>query len=115
MNINKKVLVSSYNYLLTLKPFSSWGLLPANCIKFGLKTKVDCVAHFAVIENDKFEIAVNNKRISHLSILLECLAHEMVHQAVTLLHPNEVKEHGPHFIRLSKIVSKELGYDPLYF
>src|SRR3990167_2062929 len=120
MNLSPDILRATYAYLRALPPFSRWRLPKAEEMKSSVRGSRDEVTigrHQAPIKgsSDCHEIRVSRRKISHTANLIQTMAHEIVHVAVDIHHPEDRSSNGANFKRRAAQVCKIHGFDELYF
>jgi len=110
-----------YTMLLHLPPFVRWGLPHPDRIKFCILDKADHLDSYARYDKTgtgKHIIAVNPHLTLSLLLLIENVAHEMVHLKQDMKGRRPYKatnQHNKEFFRMVRLVCRDLGLDPQRF
>lgn len=111
LKLTPERLASVYTMLLAWPPFNRWNLPKTDEVKFRvLRTK-----HWDAdwwIEGGKHHVRVSEGRASHLTTIVQAMAHEMIH---VKQHGDgsETKgvEHNADFQRIAQNLCKQYGWD----
>ena len=113
------MLRACYDFLRTTPPFCfrGWGLPPGDEVEFAVNiTRRWMGVHTNTRWRKDHFIGISTTRVSHVSTLVETMAHEMDH-AVQLENggwtPNA--EHNQDFYRRARIICRYHGWDPKAF
>ena len=118
MRVTPEILREAYRFFLYTPPFSRYKLPPADGVEFRSVCKSDRRGQFRSWgrePNIHYEIGVTDRFCEHLNIMLEIVAHEMVHLIIDIHYPKERGEHGVNFQRVAQKTAKYFGYDPKAF
>lgn len=117
MKLTPEILEASYDFLRATPPFRGWRLPKGEDVTFNVtKTRGTLGSYTRYIRTDRHIINISGARISHPELLINVMAHEMVHLVLGVRKtetPNT--EHSAEFRRLARIVCKHHGFDPLDF
>ncbi len=117
MKLTPEILEAVYDFLRATPPFRGWKLPKGEDVIFHVtKTRGTLGSYTRYIRTDRHIINISGARISHTALLACVMAHEMVHLNLGVRKaetPNT--EHSAEFRRLSKIVCRHHGFDPLDF
>lgn len=109
LRLTPDILRAAYDYLRETRPFCNWNLPEGEDVKF----KVVRNRLYGYSVDFKQEIAVSTYRVGRTDILMETLAHEMIH-----LHLDRFgvkSQHGKAFHKAAAQVCREHGFDPKRF
>ena len=111
MHVTPDLMESSYRLLLNTLPFRRWRMPDPDKIEFRVSMHRDRHAHHRAYKDDsgRHEIAVSACKVKTISMLNECMAHEMVHIRQDQLSMRD--NHGAGFKRLAALVCKRNGFD----
>jgi hypothetical protein len=95
-----------------MKPFNRWHMPLPEQIKFVIDQDEN-MGTYLYDDGEKYEhiITISEKKCGHLSTVIRVLAHEAVH--MSRWKTNKWTHHDAEFRRRTKVVSEELGFDPL--
>jgi hypothetical protein len=118
--LTPEILILAYEYLRATPPFRQWHLPHADEVSFRVLGARDRFGHFrgrherARHRNGYSEIAISAHLVSSTELLLETMAHEMIH-----LYQDETGnargQHNPQFQRLAKRVCSLHGFNAADF
>jgi hypothetical protein len=112
--LNPEMLAYAYEYLCCTPPFEGWNLPASEDIKFiVLKTK-DRMGHHCR-RNGMHHIAISRAYIGRHMILLETMAHEMIHLHMSQTCWNRRNPHDAAFSAYADQVCKIHEFDRLTF
>lgn len=106
LRLTSDVLRAAYAYLEETEPFRSWNLPDAEDVRF-VVSRGKGVQGWAVLH--KKEIAISSACVGCTRVLMEIMAHEMVHMHVD--RHGDASPHGPHFLKAAKKVCAIHGFD----
>jgi hypothetical protein len=117
LHLTPETLEASYRLLVTTLPFRRWKLPHPDDVEFVVSMHRDRHAHHRAYSvqapGGRHEIAVSAHKVKSISLLNECMAHEMVHIRQDQLGLRD--NHGAGFQRLAKLVCRRHGFDPRVF
>jgi hypothetical protein len=109
-HLTPEMLESAYRLLNTTLPFRRWGLPHPDKVNFIVSMHRDRHAHHrAYMDGDTHEVAVSAAKVKTPELLVQCMAHEMVHIRQDQLHMRD--NHGRGFQSLAKLVCRRHGWD----
>jgi hypothetical protein len=104
---------ATYEYLRSMPPFRRWKLPPGNKIKFRVSNSDGNAGLHEVYSNGDQVLSVSGKRVGHLNLVIQTVAHEMVH---VYHHKLKLKAaHGADFRRHAALICRKMGFDPKAF
>lgn len=113
LRLTHENLPAAYEYLRACEPFCRWKLPHADEIGFAVTRHRDRYAHMQGYQRStEAEIAVSERMVGTTKLLMEVMAHEMIH-----LHQHLKKletagtMHNADFMRRAKVVCKRHGFD----
>lgn len=111
MHITPDTMESAYRLLLTTLPFRRWRLPSPDDIEFVVTMHRDRHAHHRAYSSPagQHEVAVSAHKVKSVWLLVECMAHEMVHIRQDQLGMRDC--HGAGFKRLAALVCRRHGFD----
>lgn len=111
MHITPDMMEAAYRLLLTTLPFRRWSLPDPDNIDFIVSMHRDRHAHCRPYKHQpgRYEIAVSAYKVKTIALLIECIAHEIVHveQDKRGMRDN----HGKGFKRLALTVCRRHNWD----
>jgi hypothetical protein len=116
LRLTPDMLAASYEYLRACPPFKTWGLPEADDIAFSVTRHKDRFSHMVgEHRSPNAEIAVSEHKVGCTRVLMESMAHEMIH-----LHQHRKKldrggHHNADFQRRAKRVCSLHGFDSKTF
>ncbi len=116
MRLTPVLLEAAYVFLRATPPFRRWAL-PESCdVEFRVSKDREALgSHQLHSRQGHHVITISGVRVSHLMTLMSVTAHEMLHLYQAESGEETKSEHNADFRRLSKIVCRYHGWDPLEF
>lgn len=108
LHLTPEMVEACYELLKLTPPFRRWGLPPGDQLVFRILLSTERYAHFRAQSDGAHEIAVSTAKVVTIDLLVQSLAHEMVH-----LHMEQLKlgaNHGSNFKRFAKQVCRHHGW-----
>jgi len=109
LTITYEMLVATYELLRTTPPFKGWKLPPSDEVSFHVIRTKECYGDHCYAK--RHTIRVSYARHKTLRLLIETMAHEMVHMREIQLGVRQDVAHGKEFRKLAKIVCSRHGFD----
>lgn len=112
LHMTPDTMEAAYRLLATTLPFRRWAMPHPDKINFVVSLHRDRHAHhraFCAPELGTHEIAISARKVKSVPLLIECMAHEMVHIRQDQLGMRD--QHGKGFKRLAKLVCRRHGFD----
>jgi len=106
LKITPEIARAAYAYLDETPPFSGWNLPEADDVKFVIGRAKDAFGH---ADWSKRTIWLSQARIGCTRVLIETLAHEMIHFHAD--RSGETHQHGPLFLKAARQVCEAHGFD----
>jgi hypothetical protein len=115
MRLNPEALRHLYSSLAVTYPFSKWPMPLPEEIEFIVTADPEVMGSYLLDTGDDYAhtITISSGRCSHFYTVLTTLAHECVHMSFHKQKGEKWMHHGAEFRRRCKIVSTEMGFDPL--
>ena len=115
MRITPETVKHLYSALYCTYPFSKWPMPLPEEIDFVVTADPEFMGTYLLDDGGDYAhtITISNSRIGHLYTALTTLAHECVHMSFYKQKGDKWMQHGKEFRRRCKMVSDELGFDPL--
>lgn len=121
MHLSPQILVGAYEFLRATAPFNKWSLPPADDVEFQVR-RLKHFGHCVTDDEGKHPsrppiIAISSSRCTRNHLLVETMAHEMVHlhQFTSAAKGRIPAPHGPKFRHLARQVCRQHGFDPRTF
>lgn len=111
LDLTPQLMEAVYSLLLTCRPFSGWGLPPAEEVEFHVFTAKDRCADYGKKTDGTHVIRANMAWIGTLEVLVRKMAHEMVHMHCDLECPNDQAHHGWRFRSEARKVCRVFCWD----
>ena len=113
MNLTPAILKNLYSAIYCMKPFSRWDMPLPEEINFVVDKGPETMGTYLYDDSGKYEhtITISAKKCGHLSTVIRVLCHECVHMSRHKTH--RWTHHDKEFRRRTKVISDELGFDPL--
>lgn len=109
-NLTPDMLEYAYRLLCTTLPFRRWDMPHPDKVEFNVSGARDRFAHHrAYTDGERHEIAVSAAKVKTPELLVQCMAHEMVHIRQDQLKMRD--QHGRGFRSLAKLVCLRHGWD----
>ncbi|MBV9548892.1 MAG: SprT-like domain-containing protein [Alphaproteobacteria bacterium] len=107
------MLARAYDYLRSSPPFIEWRLPPSRTLLFRVTRHADRFSHVrGYIRSQGAEIAVSERKVGSSRVLIECMAHEMIHLHQHLQRSETPKtQHNAEFEALADLVCRLHGFD----
>lgn len=106
------MLEAVYDFLRRTPPFKNWGMPTSGEVMFRItrstRTQGDHLLH-----RGRHTIRVSSRKVGHTWVLVELMAHEMVH--VVCDRDGVRSEHGAEFMKRAILVCRYHGFDPKHF
>lgn len=116
MRLTPALLEAAYEFLRQTPPFRRWGLPQCYDVEFRVSKDRESLGTYQLHARQGHHVlTISGARISHVSTLMSVMAHEMVHLHQVESGSSTRTEHNADFRRLSKIVCRHHGWDPLEF
>lgn len=117
LRLTPEMLAAGYDYLRQTPPFRSKKLPESDDLEFRVTRHKDRYGHYDDRDGKTpwKNIAVSEVHVKTAAIMLEVLAHEMVHVALHTAGAKDWGDHGGSFKRLAARVCAAHGFDPLTF
>lgn len=96
-----------YECLMQLYPFNTWNLPPSKKIDFEVVNDKELMGSYTP---EPHSICISKARHNHFDTICRTMAHEMCHLKL-YLDGKQYELHNKDFIKLSKQVANEFGYD----
>lgn len=112
MRLTPENVRAAYKLLCVCEPFSKWNMPDADDVKFRVGKTRACYGWHVSQRDGPHTIMVSSGCVSHVSTLVEVMAHEMVHLYQAHHGLADRRSHGPAFKKLVARVARELGIDP---
>lgn len=109
LHLTPEMLECTYELLRATPPFNRWKLPEADSLEFNILITKERSAHFRESTDGQHEIAVSASRVKSLDLLLEVVAHEMVHMRQAQKRFRDI--HGISFEKLGKQVCRHHDFD----
>ena len=113
MKLTPAILKNLYSAMYRMKPFNRWNMPLPEQINFVPNADKDAMGTYIYEDGEEFEhtITVSTEMCGHLSTVIRVLAHECIH--MSRWANDRWASHDKEFKRRAKVVSEELGFDPL--
>jgi len=113
MKLTPAILKNLYSAIYCMKPFNRWNMPLPEQINFVPNADKDAMGTYIYEDGEEFEhtITVSTEMCGHLSTVIRVLAHECIH--MSRWANDRWSSHDKEFKRRAKVVSEELGFDPL--
>jgi hypothetical protein len=113
MKLTPAILRNLYSAIYCMKPFNKWPMPLPEQVKFMVDEDPEVMGTYLYDDGDKWEhtITISEKKCGHLSTVIRVLAHEAIH--MSRWKTQKWSHHDAEFRRRTKVVSDELGFDPL--
>lgn len=108
--ITPERLAAVYEVLRAFPPFCRWKLPHSSAVKFHV-LKTDKWHADWWIEGSTHHVRISEKKHYHLSSLLPCMGHEMVHMRQRIDGSETKGDHNEEFKRLGRLACRSLGWD----
>lgn len=105
---------AAYDFLSTTPPFKRWNLPDSDDVIFRVMRTRHEHGEYRWI-NGRHRISVSAAKHGYAPILLETMAHEMIHLYTECHDIKDSSHHGPVFRRLAARVCRWHGFDPKRF
>jgi len=117
LKLTPEIVAAAYAYLTECEPFSKWNLPPAEDLTFRVSSSLKdfgfCV--YPRIKSERPTIIISKKLIGSTQLLMQILAHEMVHLYMFHHGITDRGTHGPAFRKIAKRVCAIHGFDENFF
>ena len=113
MKLTPAILRNLYSAIYCMQPFHKWPMPLPEQIKFVVDQDPEVMGTYLYDDGEKFEhiITISDKKCGHLSTVIRVLIHECVH--MSRWKTPKWTHHDAEFRRRTKVISEELGFDPL--
>jgi hypothetical protein len=113
VKLTPDILEAAYEYLRATPPFKGWRLPEGDEIGFIVSRRPDRFSHMqGYVRSSQAEISISEKLVGSTCVLIEAMAHEMVHLRQHLRRTETANtEHNAEFYRLAKRVCAVHGWD----
>ncbi len=116
MKLTPSLLEAAYEFLRVTPPFRAWRMPAGSYVEFKVSKSREALGTYQLHPRSGLHvITISGARISYVSTLMSVMAHEMVHLHQMHHCTTTKSEHNAGFHRLSKIVCRHHGWDPLEF
>lgn len=113
-HITPDMMEACYRFLCTTLPFRNWRMPNPDVVEFVVSLHRDrCAHHRAYRDGIRHEIAVSAHKVKRTKLLIECMAHEMVHMRQDQL--GMLDQHGEWFQGLAALVCNRHAFDFVEF
>ena len=109
MRFAPEQIAATYEYLLSFKPFSSWGLPPVDEVKFVVNK--DGGTRGTWCFRNKHVITISSVCVTHMGTLLRTMAHEMVHAGQYVRGAETKAVHNADFYKQAAVICKRFAWD----
>ena len=112
MKLTPSIIRNLYTAIYCMKPFHRWPMPLPEQIKFVIDQD-EAMGSYLYDDGEDYEhvITISEKKCGHLSTVIRVLAHECVH--MSRWKTQKWSHHDAEFRRRTKVISDELGFDPL--
>jgi hypothetical protein len=113
MKLTPAILQNLYSAIYCMKPFNRWRMPLPEEVNFVVDQDPEVMGTYYYDDGGDFEhiITISDKKCGHLSTVIRVLCHECIH--MSRHRTNRWTHHDQEFRRRTKVVSEELGFDPL--
>ena len=113
MKLTPAILKNLYSAIYCMKPFHRWPMPLPEEINFIVDSDPEIMGTYYYDDGGDYEhiITISEKKCGHLSTVIRVLCHECVHMSRWKTH--RWTHHDAEFRRRTKVISEELGLDPL--
>ena len=115
MKLTTPILRNFYNALVVCHPFTKWDMPLAAQIDFVVDSDDAIMGSYMYEDGEKYEhtITISSAKCGHISTVIRVLCHEMAHCSFYRQKGDKWLQHGKPFRTRCKMISDELGFDPL--
>lgn len=111
MHLTPEILERTYELLRITPPFKAWKLPEVDDLEFKVsRSKATFAAYRAAYKNRPAYIEVSQHSCKNTHMLIEAMAHEMVHLSLQSCGSEENEGHTPAFWRRARAVCKQHGF-----
>ena len=113
MKLTPAILKNLYSAIYCMKPFDRWSMPLPEEIDFVVNKDPEVMGTYLYDDGGEHEhtITISAARCGHLSTVIRVLCHECIHMSRHKTH--RWTHHDKEFRRRTKLISDELGFDPL--
>jgi len=113
VKLTSAIIKNLYSAIYCTTPFTRWDMPLPEQVKFIVDQDPEVMGTYLYDDGEKYEhvITISAKKCGHLSTVIRVLAHEAIH--MSRWKTQKWSHHDAEFRRRTKIVSDELGFDPL--
>ena len=113
MKLTPAILKNLYCAIYCMKPFDRWSMPLPEEVNFIVDQDPEVMGTYLYDDGGDFEhvITISTKKCGHLATVIRVLCHEAVH--MSRWKTNRWSHHDAEFRRRTKVISDELGFDPL--
>jgi len=113
MRLSSAIIKNLYCAIYCMKPFDKWAMPLPEEINFIVDQDPEVMGTYLYDDGGKHEhtITISAKKCGHLSTVIRVLCHECVH--MSRWKTSRWSYHDAEFRRRTKVISEELGFDPL--
>ena len=117
LTLTHAIVEAAYEYLRATPPFRGWRLPHADEVEFGITRHRDRYAdHTTYYRTANHVIRVSAPNVKTTDMLMQTLAHEMIHERMELTKTASRKvDHNAEFKRLAGVVCRAHGWDVRLF
>lgn len=113
MQLTPAIIRNLYSAIYCMKPFDRWAMPLPEQVNFVIDQDPAIMGSYLYDDGEKYEhvITISSKKCGHLSTVIRVLCHECIHMS---RHKTpKWTHHDNEFRRRAKVISDELGFDPL--
>ena len=113
MKLTPAIIRNLYTAIYCMHPFSRWPMPLPEQIKFIIDSDPETMGTYLYDDGENYEhiITISDKKCGHLSTVIRVLIHECVH--MSRWKTQKWSHHDAEFRRRTKVISDDLGFDPL--
>lgn len=116
LRLTPDILAAAYTYLRECAPFKGWRLPESDDLAFSVTRHKDRFSHMqGECRSTNAEIAVSEIKVGCTRVLMEAMAHEMIHLQQHLRKMDRGGDHNADFKRRAGRVCIIHGFDPKTF